>query len=114
MDSDHTIGKFDRIVAGLQGGNNLQVKATTIEHVAFTGEAETFVVQTIRNEDGDHVIVKFIDKQGVVRLVLPPRVANTISRHRDTLTSRSRSITSKATARERMARGELPGFMRSK
>src|ERR1700730_1073691 len=34
--------QFDRQFAGLQGGNNLLTKATTVEHVPLTGEAETF------------------------------------------------------------------------
>jgi len=110
-----TISKVDRTVAGLQGGNNLAAKATTIEHTdPILGEAETFIVQTIRDQKGDHVIVKFVDKQGVVRLVLPPKVVGTIVRQRDGLTARSRSNTSKAVAQARKDRGELPGFMRGK
>ncbi|MFZ1009856.1 MAG: hypothetical protein WAN65_23670 [Candidatus Sulfotelmatobacter sp.] len=108
-----TVSKFDRAVAGLQGGNNLAAKATTIEHVdPIIGEAETFIVQTIRDAEGDHVIVKFVDKDGVKRLILPPKVVSTIARQRDALTARSRSNVAKATAKARMDRGELPGFMK--
>jgi hypothetical protein len=115
MDNDHMISKFDRSVAGLQGGNNLATKATTIEHTdPILGEAETFIVQTIRDQKGDHIIVKFVDKEGVKRLILPPKVTMTIARHRDALTARSRSNTAKATAKARMDRGELPGFMKKK
>jgi hypothetical protein len=110
-----TISKFDRAVAGLQGGNNLAVKATTVEHTdPILGEAETFIVQTIRDQAGDHVIVKFVDKEGVKRLVLPPKVVSTIVRQRDALTARSRSNTAKATAKARKDRGEVPGFMKKK
>ncbi len=110
-----TISKFDRTVAGLQGGNNLAVKAATIEHIdPILGEAETFIVQTIRDQTGDHVIVKFVDKEGVKRLILPPKVVGTIVRQRDALTARNRSNTAKATAKARMDRGEVPGFMTAK
>lgn len=110
--TEYTISKYDRIYGGLQGGNNLQTKATTIEHVSLTGETETFVIQTIRDEHGDHVAIKFIDKDGVKRLILPPKAANTINRQREALTARGRSIASKAVAQARKDRGELPGFMK--
>lgn len=109
-----TISKFDRNVAGLLGGNNLDVKPTTIEHTSLLGESETFIIQTVRSQQGDNVILKFMDKDGNIRLVLPPAVVNTIVRQRDALTARSRSNSAKATARARKERGELPGFMKKK
>lgn len=110
-----TLTKYDRVYAGLLGGNNLLTKATTIEEVQnLTGETETFIVQTVRSQTGDYIVIKFMDKEGVKRLVLPPRVANTIQRQHDALTSRSRSVKSKAAMRERMGRGELPGFLQKK
>jgi hypothetical protein len=109
-----TVSKFDRAVAGLQGGNNLAAKATTIEHTdPIVGESETFIVQTIRDQQGDHVVIKFVDKEGVMRLILPPKVVNTIVRQRDALTARGRSNNARATAKARMERGEVPGFMRA-
>ena len=109
-----TVNKFDRAYAGLQDGNGLSTKPTTIENVALTGETETFIVQTIRNEKGDHTIIKFVDKEGVKRLILPPRVVNTIVRQRDSLSTRARSNASKAVAQARSDRGELPAFMLQK
>ena len=109
-----TINKFDRAVAGLKGGNQLETKATTIESTALTGEAETFVIQTIRDEHGDHIIVKFMDKEGVKRLILPPRVASAIERQHSALSKRSRSIASKNTLKARMDAGEVPGFLKIK
>jgi hypothetical protein len=109
-----TVSKFDRAVAGLQGGNNLAAKPATIEHTdPIVGESETFIVQTIRDQQGDHVVIKFVDKEGVMRLILPPKVVNTIVRQRDALTARGRSNNARATAKARMERGEMPGFMRA-
>jgi hypothetical protein len=108
-----TLTKYDRVYAGLLGGNNLLTKATTIEEVQnLTGETETFIIQTVRVQKGDYIVIKFMDKEGVKRLILPPRAANTIQRQHDSLTSRSRSVASKAAMRARMDRGELPGFMK--
>lgn len=107
--SYETISKFDRAVGGLLAGNNIHTKPTTIEWVnKITGEAETFIVQTIRDDDGDHIVVKFVDKDGVKRLILPPKVSSTLARHHDALSSRARSNSSKATARERMLQGHDP------
>jgi hypothetical protein len=81
----------------------------------ITGKAETFVVETARHEElGDYVFVECVDEAGVIRLCLPPRVANAIASQRDSLTSRRRSIASKAVAKMRMERGEIPGFMKKK
>jgi hypothetical protein len=112
---DYTISKFDRAYSGLIDGNAVMTRATTIEYVQkVTGEAETFILQTVRNEDGDNIILKFVDKDGNKRLILPPRVCAAIASQRDSLTSRRRSIASKATAKARADRGEAPAFLRKK
>ncbi|SRR5579871_2124222 len=106
-----TISKFDRNVGGLLAGNSLHTKPTTVEEVnKLTGEAETFIVQTIRDEEGDHIVIKFVDKEGVKRLILSPKVANAIVRQRDSLSARARSNSSKAAMKERMAAGFVPTF----
>lgn len=113
MDMDHeyqTVSKFDRQVGGLLAGNNLHTKATTIKEVGIIG-SQTFIVQTIRDEQGDHVVIEYLDNDGPIRMVLIPKVVNTIVRQRDALTARARSNSSKQVMRERMAAGELPGFM---
>lgn len=111
-----TISKHDRQYAGLLGGNNLQTKATTIEVVNnITGETETFIIQTIREEKkGDHIVLKFMDKDGVKRLILPPKVAATIERQHNSLSAKSRSLASKIVMRDRMARGEVLGFAKKR
>ena len=111
--ADNTIQKYDRIRGGMQGVA-LFTKPSTIRNIqTITGRAETFVVETSRHEElGDYIFVECVDENGVVRLCLPPKVANAIASQRDSLTSRRRSIASKATAKARKDRGELPGFMR--
>jgi hypothetical protein len=108
-----TLSKFDRAFSGLQGGNNLSTKPATVEYVEpITGEAETYIVQTVRQKAGDSIVVKFVDKEGTKRLILPPKVANTIERQRKALTAMSRKISSKASMRERMANGFVPNFQK--
>lgn len=112
---DRSIGKYDRIYGGLQGVA-LFTKPSTVKNVQpLTGKTETFVVQTARhNELGDHIFIDSMDDSGVIRLALPPRVANVIASQRESLSARRRSIASKAIARSRMERGEAPGFTRKK
>jgi hypothetical protein len=108
---EQVISKFDRAFGGLVGGNALKTKPTTIETTEpLTGEAETFIVQTVRTESGDHIVVKFIDKTGVVRLILPPKVANLIASQRDSLTTRRRSAAGRAAMKRRMDEGFAPAF----
>ncbi|HVI09593.1 MAG TPA: hypothetical protein VND65_14990, partial [Candidatus Binatia bacterium] len=64
------------------------------------------------NEQGNTVFVECLNEDGIVRLALPPRVANAIFRQRDSLAARWRSKQAKRVAKERKDRGELPGFMK--
>ena len=109
------VSKYDRSRAQLQGVS-MFTKPSTIKHVDFiTGKSETFVVETCRREDlGDYIFIESVSETGVVRLALPPKVANAIANQRDSLTKRRRSATAKRIAKERMDRGELPGFMKAK
>lgn len=115
MPDDNTINKYDRVYGGMQGVS-LMSKPSTIKHVQpITGRTETFVVQTARHDEmGDHIFLECMDENGVVRLALPPKVANVIASQRDSLTVRRRTITGRRLAKERKDRGELPGFMRKK
>jgi len=114
MPDEYQISKYDRIRGGLHGVA-LFTKPSTIKNVqSITGEAETFVIETARHEEGDFVFIEMMDKNGVVRIVLPPKAANAVANQRESLTARRRSIASKAIAKARMDRGEVPGFMRKK
>ena len=115
MDNDHTISKYDRLY-GAMYDVCLKTKGSTIQNLDLTGRTETFIVQTMRHAElGDLIFLQQIDESGsVVRMALPPKVANAIATHRESLTAKRRSIASRDVAKERMERGELPGFMRKK
>lgn len=109
------INKYDRLYGGVVDVS-LTTKPSTIKTVeALTGKTETFVIQTCRHEDsGDYIFVERMDEDGVVRLALPPKVANLIASQRDSLTKRRRSISSRAAMRTRMNAGEWKGFQKQK
>jgi hypothetical protein len=108
---DNQIHKYDRIYGNLIDVS-ISTKPSTVKVVQpLTARAETFIVQTIRHEDkGDYIFIECADESGLVRLVLPPKVANAIASQRESLTKRRRSIASRAAMRGRMARGEVIGF----
>jgi hypothetical protein len=116
ISSEQQLTKYDRLRGGLHDVA-LFTKPSTVKHVqGITGKSETFVIETARYEDmgGDYIFVECMDESGVIRLALPPKVANIIASQRDSLTARRRSLASKRIAQERKERGELPGFMRNK
>lgn len=108
---DETINKYDRLYGRLHDVS-LLTKPSTIKIVeSITGRAETFVIQTARHHDnGDYIFLERMDESGVVRIAVPPKVANVIAAQRDSLTKRRRSISSRATMRARMEAGEVIGF----
>jgi hypothetical protein len=112
---EKTISKYDRLRGGLKDVA-LFTKGSTVTNIEnITGKAETFLVETARYEDkGDYIFIQCLDDGQPTRICLPPRVANVIASQRESLTKRRRSITSRTLAKERMERGELPGFMRGK
>lgn len=118
--NDRTIAVYDRTRGELEGVA-VFTKPTTIKSVeAFTGKAVTFIVETARqavtegnNQQGDTIFVESMSEAGLVRMALPPKVANAIARQRDALSARARSKAAKLLAKERKERGELPGFMRN-
>lgn len=111
--NDRAVSQYDRIRGGLEGVA-MFTKPSTVKNVQIiTGKTETFIVETARHSElGDTIFVECMNDDGLVRLALPPRVANAISRQRDSLTARTRSKAAKLIAQERKDRGELPGFMR--
>jgi hypothetical protein len=115
MNETQTINSYNRLYSALHDVS-LVTKPSTVKIVQpLTGQAQTFVIQTARHrENGDYVFVEMMDADGVVRLALPPKVANAIAAQRDALSKRSRSIASKAAMRTRMDAGEVLGFQKKK
>jgi len=108
--------EFDRITASLNGLPDVtHAGPSTIRSVSFIGTSQTFIVTTYRMRDkGDTIFLETISGEGSLRLVIPPAVADAISRQRDSLTTKVRRKVGRANAEARKQRGELPGFMKRK
>lgn len=105
--------EFDRILSGLDGLPDVtHAGPSTLRSVSFIGTGQTFIVSTYRmREQGDTIFLETISGEGSLRLVIPPAVADCISRQRDALTTKVRRRVGKENAQARKDRGELPGFM---
>lgn len=111
-----TLDKFDRAMGNLSGlPDATHTKPSTVSNVsAILGVTQTFIIETWRQtEIGDTIFLQCADDSGLVRLVIPPKVADAIARQRDSLTVKVRRAIGKAQAAARKARGELPGFMKN-
>lgn len=109
--------QYDRLMGALHGLPEVaSTRPSTIKTVTpVVGTGQTFIVQTYRQRDtGDTIFLEVVTKEGTVRLVIPPAVANAIARQRDALTNKTRSMAAKATAQARKDRGQLPGFMKGR
>lgn len=89
------------------------------------GGTSLYVVQTVRQQQTrtnakgedvgfsrDTIFLEVVSSDGTKRLVLPPEVANTIARQRDSLSTKLRSKSAKTVAAGRKERGESPAFLR--
>jgi len=112
---DNQVHKYDRMYGNLLDVS-LATKPSTVKVVQpLTGRAETFIVQTLRHADnGDYIFIECADENGLMRLALPPKVANALASQRDSLTKRRRSIASRTAMKNRMAAGEVINFKKRK
>jgi hypothetical protein len=107
---------YDRLMSALDGlPDVVTTRPSTVRAVTLLGNSETHIVQTMRQRDrGDTIFLEIVSRDGAVRLVIPPAVADTIARQRDALTSKARSKAARAAAQDRKDRGEQPAFLRRK
>lgn len=113
--SDSTVPLFDRVMGSLTGLPDVaHTSQTNIRLVPEFGiGTTTYVLQTFRQRDsGDTIFLEVYSDQEHTRLVIPPKVAAAIARHRDQLTAKVRSRAAKTVAEDRKSRGEMPAFMK--
>lgn len=109
---------YDRQLAMLHDlPDVVKTKTSPIRHIPLlgVGGTQSFLVQTYRQrERGDTIFLEVSGQNGTVRLVIPPKVANTIARQREALTTKVRSRIAKARAADLAAQGIKPDFKKKK
>jgi len=108
---ENLVDFFDRIRGGMEGRPDVTMtRLSSLQSVdPLVGNVSTFMVQTARErERGDTIFLQVATKDGNKRIVIPPKVANAISRQRDALTTKVRSKLGKEEAQKRKDAGIEP------
>src|SRR5262249_18887052 len=107
--------EFDKVLyrlLGLPGSVHTRESTLTIAD-RECATTETFIIQTYRQpEIGDMIFLQRVNREGTVRMVIPAKVADVISRQRDQLSKKIRSKVAKQTMQARKDRGEIVGFQK--
>ena len=111
MQDDHTVQHFDRMTGNLEDLPDVirTRPSTKTISLPLVGHSHTYIVQTYRQrEEGDTIFLQVISAEGTARIAIPPMVADTIARQRDSLTKRSRSKSGREKMERRMEDGFVP------
>jgi hypothetical protein len=100
---------YDRMISGFEGLPDVtKTSPATVRTITpLIGKSQTFIIQTIRQQStGDHVFLEIVSDAGAIRVMLPPKAADTIARQRAALSTKVRSKHAKRVMADRIARGE--------
>lgn len=104
---------FDKVLSRLIGlPNGAHTAPTVVQAIDFYGNTTSYMIQTVRTDEGITAFVTQVNASGSVRYILPQGVLATIDRQRASLTHKIRSRHGKRIAEERKAAGLAPGFMK--
>jgi hypothetical protein len=105
---------FDRLLSGMLGlPNGAHTQPTVVQAIDFYGNVTSYMIQTVRTDEGVTAFVTQVNAQGSVRYILPQHVLQTIDRQRDSITTQLRKRHGRRIAEERKAAGVIP-FKRKK
>jgi len=106
---------FDLTLSSMIGlPNGAHTQPSVVQHIDFYGNTTSYMIQTVRTDEGVTSFVTQVSAQGSARYVLPQSVLAVLDRQRDSLTTKIRRRHGKRIAEERKAAGLKPGFMNTK
>ena len=121
MEPDHKVtaarpsDPFDKLLSTLIGlPNGAHTQPSVVQAIDFYGNTTSFMIQTVRTDEGITAFVTQVNAQGSVRTILPQTVLGVIDRQRAAITTKLRRRHGKRIAEERMAAGLQPAFLRKK
>lgn len=86
-----TSDPFDRLLSRLVGlPNGAHTQPAVVQDIDFYGHATSYMIQTVRTDEGVTAFVTQVSAQGSVRYILPQHVLATIDRQRAALTTKIR------------------------
>lgn len=106
---------FDKLLSSMIGlPNGAHTQPTVVQAMDFYGNVTSFMIQTVRTDEGVTAFVTQVNAQGSVRYILPAAVLAVIDRQRGAITTKLRRRNGQRIAEERMAQGIAPGFMKKR
>lgn len=100
--------QFDQLLSRLIGlPNGAHTQPSVVQAVDFYGNTTSFMVQTVKTEEGPTVFVTQVNAAGSARFIIPPSVVRLIDRQRDTTTTQIRRRHGKRLAEERGGAGPV-------
>jgi hypothetical protein len=106
---------FDKLLSRLVGlPNGAHTQPGVVQAIDFYGNTTSFMIQTVRTEEGATAFITQVNAQGSVRYILPPNVLAVLNRQRDALATKIRRRHGKRIAAERAAAGLQPGFLKQR
>ena len=100
---------FDRMLAGMIGlPNGAHTKPAVVQAIDFYGNATSYIIQTVRTDEGVTAFVTQVGAQGAVRSILPGAVLAVIDRQRESITKKLRRRNGQRIAEERKLAGVTP------
>lgn len=105
---------FDKLLSRLIGlPNGAHAQPAVVQAMDFYGHTTSFMIQTVRTDEGVTAFVTQVNAQGSVRIILPQNVLAVIDRQRAAITTKLRRRHGRRIAEERAAAGIKPGFMKN-
>src|SRR3990167_6026792 len=102
---------FDKALSQLIGlPNGAHTQPAVVQAVDFYGNVTSFMVQTVKWDEGHTVFVTQVNADGSARYVLPPKVLTTLMRQQDAVSHMIRRRHGKRLAETRKAEGRQPVF----
>jgi hypothetical protein len=106
---------FDKLLSSMVGlPNGAHCAPAVVQAIDFYGHTTSFMIQTVRTDEGVIAFVTQVNAQGSQRYILPQHVLQTIDRQRDSISTQIRRRHGRRIAEERKAAGKLPGFMKKR
>ena len=90
---------FDRARESVWGTPGFQVRRSTVVSSGLTFlPTQTFVIETIRNNEGWLILLQSVGQEGGQRVVLPNKVVKALYRHYDSIITEARKHRAKQAA----------------
>lgn len=107
LPTDH----FDKALSRLTGlPDGAHTQPAVVQAMDFYGNVTSFMVQTVKWDEGNTVFVTQVNAEGSARFMLPPKVMTTLLRQQDAVSTMVRRRHGKRLAESLRAAGHRPTF----